>query len=666
MKSYLVYPILFALFFYTSKNVHSKSWYVGKTESKNSTNGTRTNPFKAISEAASIAIAGDTIWVSEGIYRERVAPANGGQPGKPVVYKVVPGQKVVIKGSEVWQNKWKRISDNVYASKLDLTKLKDYNPYFIPLARMQGRKSLGQIFCNGYNLTQVDSLEQVKKLPGTWMLSYDSTSIVINYPENLLNCPIELCEVEYTTRGKVFAPHKRGLGYIHVEGFVIEHCANQFPSGFYHEKGFPQSGAISARSGHHWTIRGNTIRYAKSLAIDCGYEGAYDNEGSQPMPDPKTIGYHLIEHNTITDCGAGGIAGATQRGTVIRYNRIDRTNNLGFTAPETGAIKVHFFYDGLIEGNVFCDNDCSAIWLDNEWYNSRVTRNVIIQSSGHGIFVEMGEGKCMVDNNIVAYTRCGDGIYTHDASGVTFAHNLLLGNAHFGMYMRVVTDRTAKNEAGIKEVVTTRNQKILNNIFIDNYRGHISLPVTGEKVHNNVSDYNLFINGTQWQWEASPFYSFSINKNNGSPLKKREEELKKIWFALGKIDRKELNDTSVIVSKRQQPLVSFEQWKLLTGMDDNSQTSQVKEGTIQEGAIANGDVSLSAMSLELVLRNTAPFTVMKCPVIEGLKWDFYGNEISGNTTYPGPFASYKSTRVNYFLFPPIITHNKQSQPTKIN
>ena len=35
--------------------------------------------------------------------------------------------------------------------------------------------------------------------------------------------------IELTTRSRVFAPHKRGLGYIDVIGFTMEHAANQFP-----------------------------------------------------------------------------------------------------------------------------------------------------------------------------------------------------------------------------------------------------------------------------------------------------------------------------------------------------------------------------------------------------------------------------------------------------
>ncbi len=655
-----MYKIYLLSFFLISGLVYqtkASTWHVNQnaTNTTGVNMGSKLNPFKTISEAALVAQPADTVLVYAGIYRERVAPVRGGVEGKPIVYKAAEGQKVVLKGSDLWSNNWQKIEGDVFSSTLDVSKLSAYNPYFIPLATMGGRKSLGQIFCNGVYLTQVDSLEQINILPGTWMLSYDSTKIIINYPARQLNCPIELCEIEYSVRGKVFAPHKRGLGYIQLEGFTIEHSANQFPTEFYTSKGFPQSGAVSTRAGHNWTIRSNTIRFAKSLAIDCGYEGVTDNEGDEPLPDINSIGYHLIEHNIITDCGAGGIAGAHQIGSRIMYNRIDRTNNLGFTAPETGAIKVHFFYDGLVEGNTFVDNDCAAIWFDNQWYNSRISRNIIIRSRGRGIFVEMGEGKCLVDNNIVAYTRSGDGIYTHDASGVTIANNLLFANTHFGIYMRVVTERTAKNEKGIKELVATQNQKILNNIFIDNYRGAICLPMDGGRVANNISDYNLFINGTQWQWEALPYHSFAVNLSNGVKDKNRTEQMhKELWIKSGEMSEEEINEKGSEFFRMPQPLLSFESWKQITGNDKNSEIIVMKRGKVENGAVAQGSVSLSALSFDLIIQNTEPFSLLECPIVDGIDHDFYGNPYRQGVTFPGPFAEYNVPNDYLYLIPPIL------------
>ena len=50
-----------------------KTLYVS-VEGNDNNQGTRSDPFKSISQASKIAEPGDTVFVMKGIYRERVAP----------------------------------------------------------------------------------------------------------------------------------------------------------------------------------------------------------------------------------------------------------------------------------------------------------------------------------------------------------------------------------------------------------------------------------------------------------------------------------------------------------------------------------------------------------------------------------------------------------------
>ena len=61
--------------------------------------GTREEPLRTISAAADKAVAGDTVLVLEGVYRERVTPPRGGSEGKPIIYRGEPGKRVIVKGS---------------------------------------------------------------------------------------------------------------------------------------------------------------------------------------------------------------------------------------------------------------------------------------------------------------------------------------------------------------------------------------------------------------------------------------------------------------------------------------------------------------------------------------------------------------------------------------
>ena len=79
--------------------------------------GTEAEPLKTIHRAAQLAQLGDTVLVHAGVYRERVAPARGGREGQPIVYTAAAREQVVIKGSDVWQPRWRKTSDERAATR---------------------------------------------------------------------------------------------------------------------------------------------------------------------------------------------------------------------------------------------------------------------------------------------------------------------------------------------------------------------------------------------------------------------------------------------------------------------------------------------------------------------------------------------------------------------
>lgn len=637
LRYWLLVLTVFGCLLHGSRAQPARTWVVAQQhpQASDSNPGTAKAPFATISKAAELAGPGDTVWVEAGIYRERVAPARGGEADRPVLYLANPRAEVVVKGSEAWKGDWQPYpgAPMVFSGTLPEEWLEQNNPFLIPAKRMEGHKTLGQVFVEGRPYAEVNSVEEVSKVPGSWKASADGKKMYIHFlpgkkaPQDRL--------VEVSIRDRIFAPHRRGLGYITVRNFTFEHCANQFPSGFWKDRGqggAPQAGAVGFRSGHHWVFEYNTIRFAKTVGLDCGSEGGYDLEGEQPRPD--NVGFHLIRYNEISDNGACGIAGYIHRGTRIVGNLVERNNRLGWGAPEVAGIKVHYFINGLIEGNIVRDNQASGIWVDNVYHNSRVTRNVCT-GNGIGIFMEMGHGPAMVDNNILAFN--GEGVYTHDASGVTVAHNLFYLNRHFGVYMRTVTDRRALNlnettaevnwqneegwmkelDKGTRDTVATCRQTIVNNIFIDNHRGPISLPLPGHRAEGNISDYNLYVNGTQWHWEGLNFDHFVL--------------------------------TGEGVSEKENGTLEY--WRRRTGWDANSLSNQVDEAVIENGAVQRGKVKVSQEQLFFELQDAPVFQVLKCPKVEGIDSDYYGNPLPDEDVLPGPFQIYREGYNQFFLFP---------------
>jgi hypothetical protein len=294
---------------------------------------------------------------------------------------------------------------------------------------------------------QVPLKEEMQTENKTWWYDRVSGNIYLNIGRDR---DLSKCSVEITTRRRVFAPHKRGLGYIHIIGFIIEHCGNQFPESFWDKRENAQAGALGTRQGHHWVIKNNVIRFANSIGIDCGSEGA-DNEritgitpdlGSDILANFKEITGTVIEDNFITDNGSNAIMAHGVFNLVIRGNVILRNNNLHFMGNdryEQAAIKLHFAEKALIINNYIVNNYAFGIWLDNNWPDTRVTRNFIAKNERSGIFLELTDypfDKAIIDNNILV-DNIENALYAHDASGGTFINNLFAntpGNPDFLEY----------------------------------------------------------------------------------------------------------------------------------------------------------------------------------------------------------------------------------------
>jgi hypothetical protein len=73
---------------------------------------------------------------------------------------------------------------------------------------------------------------------------------------------------------------------------------------------------------------------------------------------------------------------------VIRNNRVARNGHLSLHTVEEAGLKFHQFRDGVIEGNLVRSNECAGIWLDALWTGAKVSRNLVIDNVGSGIFME--------------------------------------------------------------------------------------------------------------------------------------------------------------------------------------------------------------------------------------------------------------------------------------
>lgn len=584
---------------------------------------------------------GDTVFVKAGIYRERVAPPRSGEAGKPIVFMGEPGQHVFIRGSEIWTPDWQHLRAGIYyavpADSLFDDRSPEYvdnhNPFKVFLSstphQRQGKQELdsgyggdpnllytcGQAFVNGKVYMEVPFTEELEA--GTWYYEAATGRIYIDFGK------LEPSEqlVEITTRRRIFAPLTRGLGHIIVQGFIMEHCGNQYPTNFWKTDANAQKGAMGIEAGHHWIIRRNVIRFAKTFALDAGRVDRHSERYAAHD--------NLIEENYVVENGSAGIMACGSENLVIRNNVIQYNNTLGFLGKnrwEQAGIKCHYFKDGCIHENYIAGNQLIyGIWLDNQFPDSRVSRNVIINNGRAGISLEMSDyqyDRLFVDNNIVI-GNSENSVYIHDASGATFAHNLfantLRSDEEGGVVcIRQMTTRTK-----------SRCHSFYNNLFIDDdimldisYPSHRSGP---QRIDYNVYD------------ALATDRKFSINKACDVPSPWDDSK----FIAMIRSELGEVSLGKDIMDGHGTAMLTFEEWQAFWDYHElhNDVHSQLNH---------DSSVNYDPVTHNLTIKVTFDPNAIGTMNHKFADNDFFGEAIlQDDSAVPGPFQNIKKG-VNIF------------------
>jgi hypothetical protein len=623
--------------------------------------GTEQAPLRTIAAAVARAQAGDTIFVHRGIYREQIKPTHGGEDGRPLVFRAAAGESVVVRGSDEI-TAWEQVPGHprVFATPVArLVPVGAVNPYLLAMRVSPGEKpgelslaarpvpdathlsrsvylprTLGLVFAGGQPLREVTSENAVFEQAMTWIVSADGERLLVNFGRERL---AEVARpIEVAVRPRLFAPVHRGLGWIEIHGFDFEHCANPGP--------FPQAGAVAVRGGHHWTIAGNTIRWAKSLGLDLGNEH-WNPERIPGVPlaeQTPLISHHLlVEDNTVSDNGICGITGHGHRGSQVRRNLVERNGWLDLDETdvewaEWAGIKFHG--DALVEANVVRDNEGYGIWLDNI-RGGRITRNLVLSNKGVGIFTELGSGLITIDNNIVAMTRWmspfydGTGIYAHDVSGLLIAHNLVLGSAGAGIELRVVSERKLADQ-----VVSASGSAVLNNILLYNSRVALSLPFNDARAENIRSDWNVLV-GNQEYYQGQDSGWDSLCAINRFALTFSYEEVRTRANALRTEPGFWSSPPPPLPSDWcRRPVLDLVSWQRVRRLDQHSRELP--------GALK---VLVRSKSLALRLDHDGRLSEMACPAVSGITLDFFGRLLATDGVFPGPFQQLEKGRQEFTL-----------------
>ncbi|WP_339196232.1 right-handed parallel beta-helix repeat-containing protein [Paenibacillus sp. FSL P4-0176] len=469
--------------------------------------GTADQPLRTISRAAAHAMAGDTVIVHAGVYREWVNPANGGTAEHRIVYRSAGDGEVVITGAERITN-WNSEGDHVWSTEVLNSLFSVRNPYEVELSGdwlFDGPFPihLGDVYLDGKSLYECDSIESVNN-PEVWSeAKYPKDSLLKWYAEvgttttkiwaNFGGKDPGTENVEINVRPYCFWPEKPGLNYITVSGFNLRQASPQWapPTDY-------QEGLIGPHWSKGWIIENNIISESKCVGISLGTEigtghtkslEKHSKGGTQREQEvilqalrsgwhKDNIGSHTVRGNVIHDCEQAGIVGHMGAAfSRIYQNRIYNIHHKRLRhGAEVAGIKLHASLDTQISENIMYS--CyRALWLDWQAQGTRISRNVFFDNLSEDLFVEVCHGPYMVDHNLFLSPMN----FRNMAQGGAFAHNLFAGRFVVRSEITRITPYHFPHETAMAGYsnITGGDDRYYNNIFIgDNDPNKEPVPIT--------------------------------------------------------------------------------------------------------------------------------------------------------------------------------------------
>ncbi len=431
-------------------------------------NGSKESPFKAIDDAARIAVAGDEVIVAPGIYREYVNPRHPGREDARITYRSEVPLGAIITGAEIVKD-WTKYEGTTYVTRVDNTVFGNYNPY---IQEVEGdwyfadnHMHTGSVYVNDRMFYEAGSLEECIKgevYENSWEPEFsiykwfceqdkekNETVIYANFQD--LD-PLKE-KVEIAVRRNCFMPTEKYIGYITLSGFNVNKAATTWaPPAAY------QDGMIGAHWSKGWIIEDCDISGSKCCGISFGNYSQENNDNyffykhvkspTQMERDAvcraqydgwtkETVGSHIVRRCNIHHCEQTGIVG--RMGcvfSIIEDNHIHHINNMHqLGGAEIAGIKFHAAIDVIFRRNHI--HHCSmGIWTDWEAQGTRITHNFLHDNNppkgmrvkpdnfDQDLFVEVGHGPTLIDNNVLL-SACSLRIATE---GVAMVHNLICGS----------------------------------------------------------------------------------------------------------------------------------------------------------------------------------------------------------------------------------------------
>ncbi len=369
----------------------SKTYYVAKN-GNNANLGTETQPWLTIQKAADTLVAGETVYVKEGTYYERVNVGNSGSAGKYITFAAYPGQIPIIDGTGLSGNgalfsipnkRYIKVSgftirNNVHNS---------YADYGIGVYGASATDASHHIIIEN---------NKIKYIGGSG-IHIDYGTFRTAYVEGDEDYVIQGNDLEYTNywiqnyNGAPVA-WQEALDLNKLNNFVIR---NNIIRITYKE-------GISFEASRFGRIYGNTI-YGGSIpynGVGANGAGIYVGGSSsfQDMSNSNIEVYNNLIHGRLLGVLVASESGQAIGGVKV-YNNIVYSNTIGFRLASYfgSGVKQNVFF----HNNVCYGNSNNGLLVDNQPMTNIVVRNNICTNNGGGQISSPGSGVTS-DHNIVS------------------------------------------------------------------------------------------------------------------------------------------------------------------------------------------------------------------------------------------------------------------------
>jgi hypothetical protein len=445
--------------------------------------GAESRPFKTVTRGVQALKPGDTLWIHSGVYRGYVQMYKSGEgPDKMIAVRAYPGDKPVIKGSEllggwtrsasepkrpIWETDWPQkypypsmigcddeamIPLSVPPETEALKPPKEYCQYFVGFGR--GREAMfpGSFFYD----------EPRKKLL-VWLKNGDDPR------KHEIDAAVSGCA--WDSRGKYTLvdglTFKYGALVRPVGGVVFCMTGSASPGGEDGDGNIARNLDVSLGAFQGMVVRGG--QRVTTLVENCYVhhngqsQGGFDGQG---LPDTKS--WMHVRRCRFTD------------------------NNLFYWNPSWDAGSKHFGRRVLLDECEMARNYHSpGVWFDCKSADCIVNRCYAHDNGQFGLYYEIGETGAFINNVVEGIPNCC-ALALNGSSRTLLANNLVIGPE------RGIIVGWEGNVEGQTARVTCHN-RAYNNIMVS-LAGHPQLTVSPERdiATDNLSDCNFF-------WQRTPF-----------------------------------------------------------------------------------------------------------------------------------------------------------------